>query len=283
MSYFKNPILRLENALYSGSNDRKSLFDLLIPDNFNGKLIVFIHGYKGFKDWGAWNLVEFHFVDKGFGFAKLNLSHNGGTSTEAKDFPDLAAFGRNTYSKEIDDIRLFLDHLETLEIPNFSTHLIGHSRGGGDVILTAAEDERICSFATWAAISTIAGRMPQGDALRQWKDKGVRYEKNSRTGQEMPVYYSLYEDVVQHADRLNIEKACAKIHVPRLIIHGTNDEAVSLNEGKQLAMWLNTPLIEIPSANHTFGSKHPWDVFQLPEDLKMVVDLTIRFFDEYIG
>lgn len=283
MENFKNPILRIENETYIGSDGRLSLYDLLIPENFNGKLIVFVHGYKGFKDWGAWNLVEFEFVCNGFGFAKLNLSHNGGTDRIAKDFPDLEAFGCNTYSKEVDDIRLFIDHLETLELPEHSLHLIGHSRGGGDVIIVSAEDERVSSFASWAGISTIAERIPSGEALEEWREKGVRYEQNARTGQQMPVYFSLYEDIIQHKERLNIEAACEKIHIPRIIIHGTNDEAVNISEGKKLAEWLNSPLIEIPGSNHTFRSSHPWETFLLPPDLQLVVDLTMRFFKDQLS
>lgn len=282
MSYFKNPIVRIENGIYTGSDDRASLYDLLIPENFNGKLIVFVHGYKGFKDWGAWNLVEFTFVDAGFGFAKINLTHNGGTTEQAIDFPDLEAFGRNTYSKEIEDIHYFMDHLSEIKLPEHSLHLIGHSRGGGDVIIAASESKRITSFATWAAISSISQRMPTGEKLETWRSNGVRFELNSRTHQEMPVFFSLYEDFIQNETRLDIREACRKIHVPRLIIHGSNDTAVSIGEGEQLAEWLTTPLIEIPGASHTFGASHPWKSFTLPEDLKTVCELTIRFFNDQI-
>ena len=39
----------------------KLLIDLSIPQINNGKLIIFIHGYMGYKDWGCWNLVERYF------------------------------------------------------------------------------------------------------------------------------------------------------------------------------------------------------------------------------
>ena len=280
MAGIQNPLVRIENGIYQGSNERNSLYDLMIPENFNGKLVVFIHGYKGFKDWGAWNLVQFEFVTNGFGFAKINLSHNGGTIENPIDFPDLEAFSFNTYSKEVDDIKLFLSHLDSLTLPEHSTHLIGHSRGGGDVIIASSEDERIDSFTTWASIASIEKRMPNGELLEKWKNEGVRYEKNTRTGQLMPINYTLFDDFLLNYKRLNIESACGKIRIPRLLIHGTNDESVDISEGQLLASWLNTPLIEIPNANHTFGSHHPWETFLLPPHLNLVVDLTMRFFSE---
>ena len=88
--------MNLKNSIYYGSDGRASLFDLEIPSSWNNELIIFCHGFMGFKDWGAWNLVQTFFVNQGFGFAKLNLSHNGGTVTEGFDFPDEEAFAKNT-------------------------------------------------------------------------------------------------------------------------------------------------------------------------------------------
>jgi pimeloyl-ACP methyl ester carboxylesterase len=269
--------IRIENELYVGSNGRKSFFDLHIPENFNGKLVVFVHGYKGFKDWGAWNLVDFEFTYNGYGFAKFNLSHNGGNHIYAKDFPDLDAFSKNTYTKEVDDIRFFLNHLASLNLPDCSIHLIGHSRGGGVGIIAASEDTRIASICTWSAICDIEKRMPTGEKLEAWKANGVRYELNARTLQEMPIAYTIYEDFLQRKERLNIRLACEKLHIPKLVIHGTSDEAVDISEGKQLASWLKVPLFEIPGANHTFGAVHPFNEYKLPSDLKTVVKLSMDF------
>ena len=269
--------IRIENESYVGSDGRKSLFDLRIPENFNGKLVVFVHGYKGFKDWGHWNLVDFEFTYAGYGFAKFNMSHNGGTHIFAKDFPDLEAFSKNTYSYEVNDIIHFLNHLQSLDLPPHSIHLIGHSRGGGVGLIAASEDIRISSITTWASISSIESRMPKGEQLEEWKSKGVRYDFNSRTNQEMPIAFSMYEDFEAHQNRLNIQNACEQLTIPRLLIHGSDDTSVLIQEGRLLSEWLRVPLFEIPGANHTFGSVHPMSDHVLPEDLKQAVDLTLGF------
>jgi alpha/beta superfamily hydrolase len=62
-----------------------------------------------------------------------------------------------------------------------------------------------------------------------------------------------------------------------MVIHGSADESVKIEEGRALAEWLNVPLIEIPGANHTFGGVHPMIEYALPKDLKTVVDLTMGF------
>jgi hypothetical protein len=62
-----------------------------------------------------------------------------------------------------------------------------------------------------------------------------------------------------------------------MIMHGSADEAVSIDEGHQLSEWLRVPLFEIPDANHTFGAVHPFTEYKLPTDLKTVVKLTMDF------
>ena len=102
-------------------------FDLEIPEDYNGNLIVFIHGYMGFKDWGAWNILEKSFTYQGFGFCKFNLTHNGGNSTNGIDFPDLESFAKNTYSKEKNDVVYLLNEVQNHIPKNTLIHLMGHN------------------------------------------------------------------------------------------------------------------------------------------------------------
>src|SRR5690554_5861048 len=98
--------MKLTNQIFKGANGRESLIDFQEPDDYEYEdLVVFIHGYKGYKDWGAWNLVQSYFVRNGMAFCKFNMSHNGGTTDEPIDFPDLEAFSLNRYSYELADVK----------------------------------------------------------------------------------------------------------------------------------------------------------------------------------
>lgn len=269
--------MHLKNQVYIGSNKRQSLIDLNLPNNDTELLVLFIHGYKGYKDWGCWNLVEEFFVDKGIGFCKLNLSHNGGTIDSPIDFSDLEAFGENRYTYELEDIAEGIDWIfSKIDMTNKQLFLIGHSRGGGDVILSS-EDERVNGIITWASISDIGSRFPTGKELQKWKEDGVRYIENARTKQQMPHYFSFYEDWFYNQDLLNIESAAKSIEKPCLHIHGDNDEAVSFNESKSLSKWTKGELVIIKGANHTFGSSHPWNSNLLPQPLAEVCQKTYEF------
>ncbi|NBP30017.1 MAG: alpha/beta hydrolase, partial [Flavobacteriia bacterium] len=60
---------RITNGIYKGTDGRESLYDLFQPEDWQGDLILFVHGFMGFKDWGAWNLVATYFEQQGFAFA----------------------------------------------------------------------------------------------------------------------------------------------------------------------------------------------------------------------
>jgi len=271
--------MKIKNGIYKGANDRESLFDLSIPDNYNGHLIVFIHGFMGFKDWGAWHLVQDFFNKHGFAFCKFNLSHNGGTTKQAEDFSDLEAFGKNTYSHEIKDVASLLKEINPYFKEQVSTHLIGHSRGGGTALL-AAEESKVSSICLWASISSISDRFPDEVALKNWKETGVRFVTNARTKQKLPQYYSLHEDFYQNQDKLNIQEKASSCKIPTAVFHGDADQSVDITEGEALACWLKTNLQVIEGADHVFGVQHPWEHNEIPDLLMELCELSLKFIQK---
>jgi len=270
-----------KQSFYTGSNQRKSSIDALIPtDNFSS-IILFIHGYKGFKDWGAWKGLQHFFATHNFAFVKANLSHNGGTIEQPIDFPDLEAFSKNTYSKEVYDIKKAIEWVKSQPLLNGKKiYLLGHSRGGGGVLLAAQEQEDINGVITLASISSISNRFPTGEQLEHWLEEGIRIEINSRTKQQMPIRRDIYDDFMAHRDELDLSKACMTLNskgTPVLHIHGDSDDAVSPDESRQLAEWSKGALVLVKGANHTFGAKHPWSGFKLPSELNFAAHEVLHF------
>ena len=268
--------INLKNQHFLGAANKQSLIDLVIPEDFNGKMILFIHGFMGYKDWGAWNLMQDFYTSKGFGFCKYNVSHNGTTIDNPTEFNDLSAFANNSYTKELEDLTSALNWLENQfnELPKI--YLVGHSRGGG-VALLGSKDERVYRVVTLAAISSIEKRFPEGKQLQVWETQGTKYTLNGRTNQKMPQLFSQYEDFIANKEILDIQKACETSTKRTLVIHGDADTSVEIKEGHDIANWLKTRLFEIEEADHTFGAKEPWDSTELPEHLEKVCDLIIGF------
>lgn len=274
-----------KNLVIYRENRKPIVWDAYFNETEKPKpLIIFCHGYKGFKDWGSWNLVAETFKKEDFFFVKFNFSHNGGTIENPIDFPDLEAFAENNYTKELEDLDAILNYLLSDDNPFIKKidknkiTLIGHSRGGGIATIKASEDSRITTLITWASVCDFAKRTATIGDLEQWKKEGVKYVLNGRTKQQMPHNYQFYEDFIANESRLNIELATKKIKNPHLIIHGDSDTSISVEEAKKIHSWNpNSKLILIKNTNHVFDSKHPWDEKKLPEKLNHVVKKSIDF------
>jgi pimeloyl-ACP methyl ester carboxylesterase len=276
---------KIKNIRLKGKHGKDILADAFFTENGLKKdVVLFCHGYKGYKDWGAWDLVAEKFARNNFFFVKMNFSHNGGTPEQPIDFPDLEAFGNNNFIIELDDLETVIDWLTSAEIApkemnSEKLSLIGHSRGGGIVLLKAAEDHRVDRVATWAGVSDFASRFPSGEVLEEWKKNGVAYVHNGRTKQEMPHYFQFFTTFKENEARLNIKNAVSNLNIPFLIVHGDQDETVPAEEANNLHSWnKNSELLVIPGANHTFGSAQPWKSQSLPEHLDAAAEKTIDFF-----
>ena len=275
----------LKNQILNRNNKKPIVWDAFFNQNGEKKpLVIFCHGYKGFKDWGAWNLVAEAFAKANLFFVKFNFSHNGGTVENPIDFPDLEAFAENNYSKELEDLDDMLnyllsnDHAYSREIDSTNVTVIGHSRGGGIAIIKASEDKRITKLITWASVCDFGKRTATVGNLEEWKKEGVKYVLNGRTKQQMPHNYQFYEDFVNNKKRLNIQQAIKKLKIPILIIHGTDDPSVLFSEAQKLKEWnSNSELYPIENTNHVFGSKHPWEQNKLPDALQQVADKSLTF------
>ncbi|MDB2463099.1 alpha/beta fold hydrolase [Algibacter sp.] len=277
----------IKNTVIPGKHDKPIVADVFYNQNKIPKpVVIFCHGYKGFKDWGAWDLMAQVFAKAGFFFVKFNFSHNGGTVEQPIDFPDLEAFGNNNYTKELDDLETVIDWISThteyqTEINRYNINLIGHSRAGGIVTIRAEEDNRIKKVISLAGVCDFGKRTSTIGDLEQWKREGVKYVLNGRTKQQMPHFYQFYENFITNEDRLTIKRAVSNLKTPYLIIHGSGDTSVLIEEAYNLYKWNpnNSRLEIIDDANHVFGASHSWSKDELPRELNEALIKIISFLN----
>lgn len=274
-----------KNYTFKGANNRLTTADLSFKTYQQAvPIALFLHGFKGFKDWGAWPLVGEIFALKGYPLFKLNFSHNGTTPMHPTEFKDLEAFGNNNFKLELDDVDAALEFLNSKkdDLPfawNGEVYLIGHSRGGSIALLKAANDERITKCATWNAVFNLE-KYTQLKEDAAWKEDGVHYIANSRTNQQMPMYYQFVETYKQYQGLLNMEDNLEKLVKPLLIIHAENDEAVPMSEAHAIYNLVDHAiLVEIENTGHTFGMKHPLTERKISKALAQVISETLEFFE----
>ncbi|MAF27187.1 MAG: dienelactone hydrolase [Gemmatimonadetes bacterium] len=231
-------------------------------------VVVLLHGFKGFKDWGMFPHTAQALAARGIAVLRMNTSMNG-VEEELEEFTRLDLFAKNTPSREVADVRLVLDALESGSAAEAAgcpgmvdasrIGIVGHSKGGGVALLVAGGDPRVQCVVTWAAIASFYRWSDR--AVEKWREDGRIDIPNARTGQMMWLDASVLEDGERNREAYDIEAACRRTTAPGLVIHGEVDESVEVRDSARIFDWLGSAAKErlvIPHTGHTFGAVHPW-------------------------
>jgi len=238
-------------------------------------LVILIHGFKGFKDWGFFPWLAEVLCNAGFAVCRFNMSRSGiGTNPETFDRLDL--FADDTYSGQLDDLHRVVEHCQTrVALPTF---LAGHSRGGGVAILAAGGVHNLRGVVTWNGIA----RVDRWDAAAraQWRRDGHIEVINSRTKQIMRTSTRMLDDYEANRERFDILAAASRLEAPLLVIHGARDESVPVSESAEIAAaGREVSRLIIGSASHTFNAIHP--LVHIPRELMLAADVTASFVGAY--
>ena len=263
-----------------GAEQKTIIGDLTYDDkNTKAPVVIFVHGFKCFKDWGTHHLVANYFAKNGYRYLKFNLSHSGVTSEKPNDITDMDTFAADTFSKEMLDVDLVINYaIENLNVD--SVFLIGHSRGGGLSILQTANNVQVKGLITWSAIASFDSLWKK-EQETDWRKEGKIYVLNARTNEEMPLNVTLLEDFENHKSQLDIIAAAKRINTPWLIVHGNDDVNVPFEIAEKLANANPASrLIKIEGANHVYGATHPYGSDNLPLQLFQVCEKSLAFLNE---
>jgi len=241
--------------------------------------LIFVHGFKGFKDWGFGPYIGDFFAKKGFFVITFNFSHNG-IGEGKTEFTELDKFAENTFSLEVAELNEVIDAYLNSFIGGISDKgigIAGHSRGGAIAMLTSRSRPEVKAVTVWSSVSKLERYSER--QKEEWRKKGVFNVLNTRTNQVMPLNLTLLDDIENNSDALSIQSAVGNLSKPLLIVHGENDLAVPFHEAGQLLEWAdkeNSELIKIDKAGHTFDIKHPFEGSN--PKFETVLDKTEKFF-----
>jgi alpha-beta hydrolase superfamily lysophospholipase len=248
------------------------------------RAVIICHGFKGFRNWGFFPSLARALARRGYAAVTFDFTRNG-VGDDGVDFSALERFADNTHSRNLDEVRLVIDAVRSgrlLPKPARKLALLGHSRGGGEAILSTAQDHRVDALVTWSAISSVDDRWGRRN-VEIWRGGGTVFIANSRTGQQMPIGPGFWQDIVDNPERLDIVAHAARIDVPWLIVHGEDDETVPASDATTLfaAAGPSAELCMVEGASHTFGAKHPYDG-PTPE-LQTAAQTTLSWLDEELS
>jgi uncharacterized protein len=244
--------------------------------------VVLCHGFKGFKDWGFFPYLAERIAASGHAAVSFNFAHSG-VGPDGVAFSALDLFARSTHSANVQDIHTVLNSLAEGEILRAAPRrigLFGHSRGGGEAILAAAEAPRVQALVTWSAIASV--ERWSAEQVEAWRSGQTVHVLNTRTGEQMPMLPTFWQDVEQHREVLDIRRAAERVATPWLIVHGEQDESVQAADARLLhnAAGARAELLLVAEAGHTFGAVHPME--EVPPPLRIAADATCRWFDTFL-
>ena len=208
---------RLDYAFHEGEGDR---------------IVVIGHGVTGNKDRPA--LVALAEGLAAAGISALRFSFSGNGESEG-------AFTDSIITKEVADLDCIIDALK-----EYNVCYVGHSMGGAVGVLHTATDERIqvlVSLAGMVHTKAFAER-EFGDVT---PDAGFMWDEP-----DCPLSQAYMDDV---ATIDSVAKHASEIGVPWLLVHGTEDDIVPIEDSHDILQHANeqTDILELPGVDHVFS------------------------------
>lgn len=199
------------------------------------ELVLIGHGVTGNKDRPFVVALAEGIARAGIPAIRFSFAGNGASA---------GSFSSCTISKEVEDLGAVLD-----AFPDRTICYIGHSMGGAVGVLRAARDPRIHALVSLAGMvhtKAFAGRefgsAKPGEGF-MWDDPNC------------PLSQEYMDDMARIGSVID---QASKIKAPWLLVHGTEDDVVPIQESREIFERANQPkqLIEMKGAGHVFGGEH---------------------------
>ena len=257
------------------------------PERAPRAIVVVAHGFKGFRRWGFFPHLGERLAQAGYASAVFDFSMNG-VGDDPEQFDRLDLFERNTLTREIADLEQVVDWLRTeapldAAVRSRPFGMIGHSRGSiATMTVTSERPAQVGALVTWNGVGR-ALRYTDGQ-LGRWEEDGEMAFTNARTGQRMTMRWDYVVDAREHAGRIEPIACAERMTTPQLILQGSKDMAVSLDEARMIRSQ-RTPeqgceLIEIEGGTHTFGAVHPFA--GTTPHLDRAIEATLGWFERHL-
>ena len=253
--------MKQEKIIFQNSKGQKLVGVLYSPDSEEYPIVIFVHGYTSDKNTSKGKRLGELLPEKEIGLFAIDLSGRGESEGKFED---------TTITQYIDDIKCAVD-----EMSKYTNKIgvVGSSLGGLVSLQQTAKDKRVNTLVLLSPVSNFPHKSRRKEfsqeGVKEWKEKGFIFTKSGRFGM-LKLNFSYYEDGLKYGDYSVYEE----IDIPVLIIHGTADESVPLEETYELIKHLKShKLIELEGADHRYTN---------PEDFNKVMKETVNFFVEVL-
>lgn len=228
-------------AIHIDHHQRTVYADAYIPDAESFPLVIFSHGYNGYKD--DFKESAEYLMDRGA--ASITFTFCGGGER------DPSGFGTTnmTLFTEKEDLSALIDHAKQIKGFNGSLYLFGGSQGG--MVSAMAAEERAADIKGMVLLFPAFG-IP--DAWNNSQYPIDRYPTPESIPDSIDFWgVKLGRNFVLTMRGLDIYANMADFRDPVLLLHGTNDAIVPISYSQRAARtYLNAELVTYNGEGHGF-------------------------------
>jgi len=249
-----------EKIFFNNSKGNRICGILSNPSSKTEKpIIVLCHGFSTGKDGHTY--VRLEEILNGESISTFRFDFFGHGESEGK-------FEEITTSEAVDDILSAIKFLKECGYKKIG--LVGSSFGGMASIIAASKINDVYVLALKSPVSDYTGMAVAWNneyEIKTWKEKGF-IDVSGVDGERRKLNYSFYDD----AEKVKGYEAAKKIKIPALIVHGSEDETVPIEQSKRTASLIENCRLEIiECGDHTYSKA---------EDFEKMLDLISGFIIE---
>ncbi len=217
------------------NSDEKLDYRFQEGDKYPGHIVVIGHGVTGNKDRPFVVALVQGLAQAGISSLRFSFSGNGYSEGN---------FTGSTISKEVSDLGCILDQLN-----DYTVCYAGHSMGGAVGVIRTSTDERIKYLISLAGMVDTKGFADRefGDVT---PDDGFMWDEP-----DCPLSQIYMDDMAKTDSVVNL---APQIKVPWLLVHGTEDDVVPIQDSLDIFAKANEPkeLVKLEGSNHVFADEN---------------------------
>ncbi len=225
--------------------------------NKENLIVVMCHGFDSSKESQTYFKLEKALNKKRIASFRFDFFGHG--ESEGK-FEDI------TISEAVDDTIQAISFLRQHGFKKIA--LFGSSFGGMAALLAASKLPDLNCLVLKSPVSDYLGKISAKEDkvdVEQWKKDGFIWHETKRG--KLRLNYSFFED----AEKFSGFEAAEKINVPTLIVHGSWDKVVPVEQSKKTAFLIPNCRLEIvEGANHKYSN---------PEEFEKMLKLVSEFVE----
>lgn len=220
--------------------------------------VVLAHGFLGsadrdFMPWLADALAADHAV--------VSYTSPGSGVGPSGTHTQLEELATSTHAREQEELALVVALTasgELLPRAPRTLGLVGHGRGGAHALLHASGHGNVAALVTWAAPARLDRWNPETREI--WRREGQIRVPGPGTGRQLALGVALLDDAEARRDELDLLKAAAGLRTPWLLVHGSDDRVVDVDEARALAAACGSSrLVVVDGGDHHLGGREPFE------------------------